>query len=74
MNSKNEIIEHLRFMSHMEIVLCMETDEFLKKFALLSKEEQVDFISGCETQLKKINVMFEDIKKMLTNGLMSRKN
>lgn len=70
MNSKNEIIEHLRFMSHMEIVLNMNTEEFLNKFLLLSKKDQVDFISGCETQLEKINLMFKDIKKMLSNSVL----
>jgi len=60
---KSEIINHLKYMNHLEVLLNMDTDEFLEEYYLLTNDEQIEFMEKCSNDLKEVNNQFAEIKQ-----------
>jgi len=60
---KSEITNHLKYMNHLEVLLNMDTDEFMEEYSLLTNEEQIEFMKKCSDDLKEVNNQFAEIKQ-----------
>jgi len=59
----NEITENLKFMNPLEILLNMDSDEFLEQYFLLSIQDQIKFLKTCEEDLEEVNMIFSKTKQ-----------